>query len=74
MKRVNPAAQHQPDSYEPASLDVAWTEYRDANPARNNPDGFAAFRAGYRRGISQGALLASSIVVHASSHSDTTTS
>lgn len=66
MKRVNGVARYEPDSYEPASLDVAWAEYRDANPARNNPDGFAAFRAGYRRGISQGALLASSTSVHAS--------
>ena len=52
------------DSYEPATLDQAWTEYREANPHRNNPDGYAAFRAGFRRGVGQGALLTSSTMVH----------
>lgn len=52
------------DSYEPAELSVAWAEYRIANPTRNSPAGYAAFRAGYRRGIAQGALLSASTFVH----------
>lgn len=52
------------DSYEPATLDIAWGEYRDAHPEANSPVGRAAFRAGFRRGIGQGALLASSTFVH----------
>lgn len=58
------------DSYEPAPLDVAWAEYRDANPQWNNPDGFAAFRAGFRRGVGQGALLTASTFVHDSQISE----
>lgn len=54
-----------PDSYEPGALDDAWREYRGADPARNNPDAFQAFRAGYRRGIAQGAVIASGMIVHA---------
>jgi hypothetical protein len=54
-----------PDSYEPAPLDEAWGEYRDDHPEANNPVGRAAFRAGYRRGISQGALLSAATFVHA---------
>lgn len=53
-----------PDSYEPATLDVAWAEYRDTHPGRNNPDGYATFRAGFRRGVAQGALLSASTFVH----------
>ena len=52
------------DSYEAAALDVAWAEWRDANPTRNSPAGYEAFRAGYRRGIGQGALLAATTFVH----------
>lgn len=55
------------DSYDPAPLDVAWAEYRDANPHLNHPDGYAAFRAGFRRGVGQGALLSATTFVHGSS-------
>ncbi|MFN4000882.1 hypothetical protein [Microcella sp.] len=59
------------DSYEPAALKVAWSEYRDANPENNHPERYQAFRAGYRRGIAQGALLALTTFVHSSPDSST---
>jgi len=59
------------DSYEPAQLEVAWNEYRDAQPENNHPERYQAFRAGYRRGIAQGALLAQTTFVHTSHDSGT---
>lgn len=53
------------DSYEPATLEDAWTEYRNAHPQNNSPVGYATFRAGYRRGVAQGAVIASTTFVHA---------
>lgn len=58
------------DSYEPATLEDAWTEYRDTCPTINSPVGYATFRAGYRRGIAQGGLIASTTFVHASEPTD----
>lgn len=58
------AALIEEDSFEPASLDEAWTDYRTKHPERNNPDGYAAFRAGFRRGVAQGALMCASTFVH----------
>ena len=57
------------DSYEPASLDEAWTDYRTQHPERNNPDGYAAFRAGFRRGVAQGAVICASTFVHSAPES-----
>lgn len=51
--------------YEPGTLEEAWGDYRNANPKLNHPQGREIFRAGFRRGIAQGALLASSTFVHA---------
>lgn len=51
--------------YDSATLDQAWLEYRTADYTRNNPDSFVAFRAGYRRGVAQGALIASTTFFHA---------
>lgn len=55
------------DSYEPGTLEQAWAEYRTENPQHNNPDGYAAFRAGFRRGVSQGAVLSATTFFHSAS-------
>lgn len=71
MSPRRPTSRIVEDSYKPAALEDAWSEYRDANPENNHPERYQAFRAGYRRGIAQGALLASSTFVHSSPDSET---
>lgn len=66
MRARTPRVRVVEDSYEPAELEVAWSEYRDAHPENNHPERYQAFRAGFRRGVAQGALLASSTFVHSS--------
>lgn len=60
------------DSYEPGALDEAWTDYRNAHPENRTPVGYGAFRAGYRRGVAQGAVIASTTFVHAAEPTDST--
>lgn len=52
------------DSYEPADVETAWTEYRAEHPSMNNSDGYQTFRAGYRRGFAMGGVVSSTMFVH----------
>ena len=65
MKALHGRTRIVEDSFEPGTLDEAWTEYRNAHPENNGPVGYTTFRAGYRRGVTQGALIASTTFVHA---------
>lgn len=64
MRRASSRGPIIADSYEPGTLDQAWAEYVAAHPTADAELGFVMYRAGYRRGIAQGALMAASTIVH----------